>query len=139
MINRTKTILLMGILLYSALTQASENIVRATNLGSTMWSELRQGKLADTIVEFREGDELPVTLEAHGDLLESRATSPSYIRVKKNFWLRVDENIVAISLDSKTFKNLRDVLTGSLEVGTGSGQNGGMAEAINIAFKAFLK
>jgi hypothetical protein len=132
-------LLVMGILLLSGVAQAGGKVVRATDMGTTMWSDLTKGKLGDVVVEFRQGDELPVTFEAQGDLIETRQTSMSYVGIKRNFWLRLSQNDVEISLDGTTFKKLNEVLTGSLEAGAGSAQNGGVADAITIMFKAFLK
>lgn len=132
-------LLVVGVLLLSGVAQASGKVVRATEMGTTMWSDLTKGKLGDVVVEFRQGDELPVTFEAQGDLIETRQTSVSYVGIKRNFWLRLSQKDVEISLDGMTFKKLNDVLTGSLEAGAGSAQNGGVADAISIMFKAFLK
>lgn len=132
-------LLVMGMLLLSGAAQASGKVVRATDMGTTIWSDLTKGKLGDVVVEFRQGDELPVTFEAQGDLIETRQTSVSYVGIKKNFWLRLSQNDVEISLDGTTFKKLNEVLTGSLEAGAGSAQNGGVADTITIMFKAFLK
>lgn len=38
-----------------------------------------------------------------------------------------------------TFKKLNEVLTGSLEAGARSAQNGGVVDSVNILFKTFLK
>ncbi|HMN67400.1 MAG TPA: hypothetical protein PKC28_02580 [Bdellovibrionales bacterium] len=132
-------LLVVGVLLLSGVAQASGKVVRATEMGTTMWSDLTKGKLGDVVVEFRQGDELPVTFEAQGDLIETRQTFVSYVGIKGNFWLRLSQNDVEISLDGTTFKKLNEVLTGSLEAGAGSAQNGGVADAITIMFKAFLK
>lgn len=137
--NMKMKLLVMGVLLLSGVAKASGKVVRATEMGTTMWSDITKGKLGDVIVEFRQGDELPVTFEAQGDLIETRQTSVSYVGIKKNFWLRLSQNDVKISLDGTTFKRLNEVLTGSLEAGAGSAQNGGVADAITIMFKAFLK
>lgn len=85
------------------------------------------------------GDELPITFEAQGDLIETRQASISYVTVKMNFWIQLSQNNIQISLDGITFKNLNDTLTGSLEAGTGTDQNDGHAKSLNIMFKAFLK
>jgi hypothetical protein len=136
---RRMKFVLVGMLLLSGVVHASGKVVRATDMGATMWSDLTHGKLGDVVVEFHQGDDLPVTFEAQGDLMETRQTSVSYVGIKKNFWLRLSQNNVEISLDGTTFKKMGDVLTGSLEAGAGSAQNGGVADAINIVFKAFLK
>lgn len=130
---------MVGVLFFAGVAQASGKVMRATDMGATMWSDLTSGKLGDVVVEFRQGDELPVTFEAEGDLIETRKASVSYVGIKKNFWLRLSQNDIEISLDGTTFKKLNKVLTGSLEAGAGSAQNGNVADAINIVFKAFLK
>lgn len=130
---------LVGMLVLSGAAQATGKVVRATDMGPTMWSDLTHGKMGDVVVEFRQGDDLPVTFEAQGDLMETRQTSVSYVGIKKNFWLRLSQNNVEISFDGTKFKKIGDVLSGSLEAGAGSAQNGGVADAINIGFKAFLK
>ena len=137
--NMKMTFIMVGMFLLSIASQASGKVIRATEMGATMWSDLSRGKLGDVVVEFRQGDELPMSFEAQGDLVETRQTSVSYVGIKKNFWLRLSQNNVEISLDGATFKKMSDVLTGSLEAGAGLAQNGGVADAINVVFKAFLK
>lgn len=132
-------LLVAGVLLLSGVAQAKGKVIRAADMGTTMWSDFTKGKLGDVVVEFRQGDELPITFEAQGDLIETRQTSVSYVGIKRNFWLRLSQKDVEISSDGTTFKKLNDVLTGTLEVGAGSAQNGGVADAITIMFKAFLK
>lgn len=132
-------LLVVGLLLLSGVAQAGGKVVRATDMGTSFWSDLTKGKLGDVVVEFRQGDELPVTFVAQGDLIETRQTSVSYVGIRKNFWLRLRQNSLEISLDGTIFKKPNEVLTGSLEAGAGSAQNGGVVDTINIMFKAFLK
>ncbi len=137
--NMKLAFVIAGMLLLSNASHASGKAVRATEMGPTVWADLSSGKLGEMTVEFRQGDELPISFEAQGDLFETKQTAINYIGIKKNFWLRLSQNDVHISLDGITFKKLSDVLTGSLEAGAGSAQSGGVADAINIVFKAFLK
>lgn len=136
--NKIK-VLMLTIMLMSGVSQASGKIIRATEMGSSLWFDLSQGKLNNVTVEFRQGDELPVSLEAQGDLMETRQTSVSYVTIKKNFWIRLSQSQIEISFDGITFKKFNEALKGSLDVGTGSESNGGAANSINIIFKAFLK
>lgn len=128
-----------GFVLLATSAQAGPRTVRATDMAPSMWSDLAEGRLGDMVIEFRQNDELPVSFEAQGDLLETRRTSVSYVGIKKNFWLRLSQNDVEISFDGASFKKLNESLTGSIEAGAGTGQAGGVANAINIVFKAFLK
>jgi hypothetical protein len=137
--NVKVTIAMLAMMFLTGSAQAGPKVIRATELGPTMWSDLNLGKLGDVVVEFRQGDYLPVTFVAQGDLIETRQFSVSYVGVKRNFWLQLNQNNVEISLDGTTFRKISDVLTGALEAGAGSAQNGGLADAINITFKALLK
>ena len=132
-------IVLTGMLVLTGAVPASAKVVRATEMGSSMWSDLTKGKLDEVTVEFRQGDELPVAFEAQGDLMETRQTSVSTVGIKRNFWLKLSQNDIVISMDGTTFKKLNEVTSGSLEAGAASATNGGVADAINIVFKAFLK
>lgn len=135
-----KCLLVMACLfLMASSAHGSAKVIRATAVGASLWSDLASGKLGNIIVEFRQGDELPVTFEAQGDLIESKQTAVNFIEVKRNFWLQLKKSTVEISLDGVAFKKLSDVLTGSLEAGARAPESGGIAESINIVFKAFLK
>jgi hypothetical protein len=136
--TKVKSVLLAAcVLLMAGVSEAKT--VRATEMNGTLWSNLSKGALSDIIIEFRQGDELPVNLTAEGDLMETTQTATSYIGIKRNFWLKVQNTKIQISLDGTNFKEMNEVLSGSIEAGAGSDQNGGIANAINVAFKAFLK
>lgn len=136
--KKAKTILMAGCLLLFAGASEAKTI-RATEMNSSLWSSLQSGSLNEIVIEFRQGDELPVNLTAEGDLMETTQSATSYIGVKRNFWLKVQQDKIQISLDGTNFKKMNEVLTGSLQAGTGSDQSGGIANAINVMVKAFLK
>lgn len=140
MTNTKKALLILGIFLLSGASQgAGERVIRATDLGPKIWSYLASEKEDDLLIEFRQGDEIPVSFEAHGDLIETRQTALNTVVVKKSFWLRLSQNTIEMSLDGRTFKTLSETLEGTLQLGTGSAQNGGVANAITILFKGSLK
>jgi hypothetical protein len=93
----------------------------------------------ELVIEFRRGDELPVNLLAEGDLIETTKPATSYVGVKKDFWLRMKNSDVQISFDGQNFSAIKDTLNGSIEAGAGTGMSGGIANAINLVFKAQLK
>jgi hypothetical protein len=136
--NNLKSTLIVGacILLFAGLSEAKT--IRATELGEALWSNLSKGDLDGMIVEFHEGDELPVNLSAEGDLLETTRSASSFVAVKKNFWIKAKQNKLRISFDGATYKDITDALTGSIGAGAGTGQ-GGPANGINLSFKATLK
>ena len=111
--------------------------VRATELKNVLQSGWAKTIPNGTVVEFRQGDQLPVALQFEGDFLETTQASQGYVAVKRNFWILVDQNQVQVSLDGTTFKNMDEVASGSLSAGAGS--DSGPADAINIAFKWMLK
>ena len=130
--------IIMGIGLVGA---AHAKTIRATEMNSSLWSQFAAGATAaeEVTVEFRHGDELPVSFGAEGDFLETTRTGTSYVSVKRNFWLKLQKNEVQISLDGSTFKQMKEVVAGSFAAGASSEQNGGTANAINLVLKANLK
>ncbi len=136
--NKVKTII-MGMCLLMLAGAAEAKTIRATELSSSFGSQVSKGSAGDITVEFHQGDELPVTFAAQGDLLETTKPAVSYIGVKRDFWLKLEQNNLQISLDGTSFKDIKDVLSGSFTAGAGSEQNGGIASAINLAFQAYLK
>ncbi len=139
MSNVKMILLTAGMLLFVNATYANRRVIRAPEVNTLLWSDLKAGKLTEVVIEFRQGDELPVTFEAQGDLIETRQNTMGFLGIKKNFWLRFSKNSVEISMDGISFKKFNEVLTGQIEVGAGSAQNGGVADAINILFKASIK
>ncbi|MBK9322703.1 MAG: hypothetical protein IPM97_07115 [Bdellovibrionaceae bacterium] len=118
---------------------AQARTIRATDLSSSIWTEIGKGKLSDVTIEFKQGDELPVSFSAEGDLFQTTQTSVGYVGIKKNFWIKLQNNNILMSLDNSNFKDIKEVISGSFEAGTDADQNGGLANALNLALKAFLK
>lgn len=128
-----------GVLILIAGAPAYSKTVRATEIDSSTWAALEApGHHEETIIEFRQGDQLPVSLSAEGDLLETNQASVGTIGVKRNFWIRVVKNDVEISFDGTSYKAFKDALTGSFQAGAGN-PAGGIANSISLAFKAYLK
>lgn len=134
---KTKIALLAIGVLLSNLAEAKT--IRATEMNSSLWSRLMAGAAEELVVEFRQGDELPVSFSAEGDLLETSRVGVSYVSVKRNFWLKIQGDTLEMSLDGAAFKPVKDMVSGSFTAGAGSEQNGGIANAINFGLKANLK
>jgi hypothetical protein len=112
--------------------------IRATDLDSKEWSHFFAGEYNDWIIEFRQGDEIPVSLTAEGDFFETNQIHSTPLYIKKNFWLKInDKKGVLASLDGTNFQPLPQFATGTLTVGAGS-QNG-VANGINMNIKAIQK
>lgn len=113
--------------------------LRATDLDSATWTKVFSGQIQNLIVEFHQGDELPVTVSAEGDFFETLRTQPTPLSIKKNFWLKVNQDSLLVSLDGNDFKPLPQVASGTLAFGTGAGDSGGRANLLNINLKAYQK
>lgn len=135
-----KTVITMivtfGLLIVSG---AEAKTLRATEMNSSLWQRLSAGSAEELVVEFHQGDELPVSFNAAGDLLETSRAGVSYISVKRNFWIKLKNNDVQISFDGNTYKAIKESLTGSLSLGAGADENGGIANTINVGFEAKVK
>lgn len=131
--KQTLTVLL-GILLTAA---ASAKNIRATEWGANVWSELSKKARAELTVEFRQGDELPVSFTSEGDFLETSQAGVSYVKVKRDFWLKIVGDNVQMSLDGANYKPIHDTIKGSFNAGTTPVQ--GAANAINLVLSAYLK
>lgn len=129
--------LLAGVLVLLLAVNAKAKTVRATEMGREIWSQISSGDKSELIVEFRLGDELPVSFSAEGDFLETSRTGVSYVLIKRNFWLKLTGNQVEMSLDGTTYKPIQDAIKGSFSAGAGSGS--GSANAINLALSAYIK
>lgn len=122
------------------LAAGTSKAIRATELNGSIWNDFEQGLISDLLVEFRAGDRLPVTLEAQGDLIETTETAPSYVVVKRPFWVKVGQRDILMSLDGTLFKPIQEMARGSFTAGASSDQGGGgVASAIQLLFKAYLR
>ncbi|MCB9027382.1 MAG: hypothetical protein H6625_13755 [Bdellovibrionaceae bacterium] len=113
--------------------------IQATEMNSDLWAKLTAGMSSELIVEFRQGDELPVAFSSKGDFLETVQVGTSYVEVKRDFWLKLKGNDVLMSLDGATYKPISDITTGSFSAEASSGSNGGPANAINLVLESYLK
>lgn len=114
-------------------------ILRATELNDRSIAEILKMNSEEVIVEFRKSDEIPLVFKAEGDLLETTHPAINYVTVKKDFWIKLVGNDLQISFDNNQFKNISEVLTGSIQAGAGLDQNLGVANSINILFRALKK
>ena len=114
-------------------------VVRATKLSPQIWAQFHKGEIARLQVEFRQGDEIPVMLNAEGDLLETSESNPSYVTVKQGFWVQMKQDDIEVSLDGTNYKPFKEAIAGTITAGTSSDQQRGVASAINLGFKLLLK
>jgi hypothetical protein len=137
--QQLKIIAFTGLFITSLFATAQTKLIRANEISSDQLTEIFQKNSQGITVEFRQGDEIPISFSAEGDLLETSKPSVSYLRVKKNFWIKMLNNDVTLSLDGISFKPLNQVIAGSFSAEAGAGQAGLPVSAIELTLKALLK
>lgn len=114
--------------------------LRATDLDNATWSRFFAGKLPEVLIEFRQGDRLPVTLTAEGDFFETQNPQSTPLNIKKDFWMKVVNNDVQFSLNGTDFKPLPQMAKGQFNVGANADDSsGGRANGINMNIQAYQK
>ncbi|WP_413289800.1 hypothetical protein [Bdellovibrio sp. HCB337] len=126
-----------ALILVATLSEAQT--MRASDLDANTWAKVFNGQMQGVVIEFRRGDTLPVNFTAEGDFFETQRTQPSYLNIKKDFWMMVVKKDVLFSLDGTNYKPLPQVASGTLQVGTGADENGGRANFLNVNLSAFQK
>lgn len=135
----TMVIAISALVLVTHFTESQSKTLRAGNMTAAQWGLLNSGNPQNIVVEFRAGDEIPVSFSSEGDLLETIQTGVSYVKVKQSFWLRLDKNDIQMSLDGASFKDLKDMVSGSFNAGAGSTNLGIPINTIQMTLKANLK
>ena len=91
-------------------------IVRAADLGKVHRESLRQ----PLVVEFDEGDTLPLAFSLDGPFIKTAADAPTIpLRVVRHFYLRIDDRGLRASLDGKNF-DAKPAAPGQFRIGVGS-------------------
>lgn len=133
---------ILTLLLCLTVTANAESSIRVSKLSPELIAKIQKGEVENLVVEFKEGDRLPVNLKAEGDLFESVDSNPTFVEVKKDFYVKVTGSNIHMSFDGINFKPINELLRGSVSVGANS-DNGNTenfpASVINVVFSAFLK
>ena len=91
------------------------------------------------VAEFRQGDQIPVSFLAEGDLIETSQSAVNYVVVKRTFWLKKENDEIMISLDGTNFKPFKELSTLQLSASAESSDKSGIINTISLAVKAKLK
>jgi hypothetical protein len=134
-----KAIIIAAAIFLSALANAQPNVIRATDLKGMDFNQISTQVFNGIVIEFREGDELPMNFKVSGDLLESRQAPITYITIKKSFWLKADmvKNEVLVSFDGHHYKKFQEALSGKITAGTTP--DNGVADSIQVELEANVK
>ncbi len=125
------TMLMAATLTLGAGANADSLEVSTSNIFSQ--SELSKSFHKGTTVRFHRGDEIPLSFTTGGDLIESTQLAETSVVVKRDFWIRIQNDMVLFSLDGKAFKPFMDSVTGQFEVK--SETNGGFSLGLQSHLK----
>jgi hypothetical protein len=132
----TSALIVGSLLAGSSFAEAASKNYRAQQMSPELWAQAVKENAA---VEFRQGDEVPLSFTSEGDFLETTQPGLMYLRVKRSFWMRLANNIPEVSLDGTQFRPFNEVATGSLAAGVNSSDPSLPVNAINVVFKSYLK
>jgi hypothetical protein len=107
--------------------------IRAIEMKSSDWVELKKLCSEEVVVEFRKGETVPITFNAGGDLLETKHPTVTEFSVKQDFWVRIQNNNFQLSVDGYNFTPFTDLLRGSISLGADDAGN------FTAGFDAYLK
>jgi hypothetical protein len=116
-------------------TNAFGKTLRPADLSEKELQNFFKGQTSD-VIEFREGDQIPVVLKAECDILESTSPAPTMVEVKKGFYLKFEDEQLLMSWDGGDFKPYRDLIAGKLEV---KANESSPVSGVDIIFGAFIK
>lgn len=130
-------VLLIAVIFIIFASISDARVVRATEMGKEAFEQLTKASTNDFIVEFRSGDVIPLQFSAEGDLFEAAPNQLSSLKIKKTFWLKIEEDKIKISFDGGHFSELKDAISGGL--GVGLNNQGGATNPLEVSLKAFIK
>jgi hypothetical protein len=136
------TVFIGALLLNTSLIAGEIAPIRVQNLTAEYLSKIQKGEITNTIIEFIEGDQLPINIKAEGDLFESMNNNPTFVEVKKHFFVKIMNSTITMSFDGTIFKPIQELLGGTLSVDASSSNNDNLdfpASVINLVFNAFIK
>ena len=109
--------------------------IRATNLNSVIVSDLLLSKKTH-VVEFRQGDQVPLNFKADGDLFDSKNDFDNILNIKRTFFIKVSQNNISLSMDGNVYKPIKEAIKGNLSVGSEASPIPGI---IQVLLEVYLK
>jgi hypothetical protein len=110
-------------------TGPAPRVLRASELQGA--AELAPGQ--PLIIEFQPGDSLPLEVALRGPLLQSaEGAQPIRLVAKQRFFLRLDGDGIATSLDGKDF-SADSLSKGSMQFGIGASRERGAHASLTLA------
>lgn len=138
-----KMIVLMGAILLNSSVMAGTIVpINSIKLTAEYLSKIQKGEVENAVIEFIEVDRLPINIKAEGDLFDSVDSNPTFVVVKKHFFVKIMKNNITMSFDGVIFKSIKELLSGSLAVNASSSNGDAQnfpVSVINVVFSAFIK
>ena len=103
--------------------RAAPEVVRFSHLTPAQFEQIMAGE-ANTVVEFRSGDLLPLEILVNGNLLVTESTATAPLKVADTFFLRVDDAEIELSRDGVVFLPFREAISGRLSLSATSSDDG---------------
>lgn len=97
---------------------AAPRKVLFSELSKNEFTKILKGNPTNLIIEFTQGDHIPVTITASGDLFEFSDIESQNLAVKRTFFLNFTEmpNLL-MSWNGEKFVPFRELVSGSYEIG----------------------
>jgi hypothetical protein len=83
------------------------------------------------IIEFHEGDVLPLDIVVAGDVIASAEGASVPLTAKRTFFLRLDTKGLKLSLDGKDF-DTKPIVPGSFQFGVGATKAAGTRASLRV-------
>lgn len=87
--------------------------------------------------EFKEGDTLPITFKASGDLFSIEST-PQTLTFLKHIYVRATKKDILFSLNQKDWQPLNHIFTGSIDAKVNQDSEGDAAAYIHLVANSIL-
>lgn len=120
-----RLVLVTTLLLAGCAARPAPPVLRASEIGKLDTSAPIPNRLP-LVILFEKGDRIPLSVTIGGPLVQTPATlTPIQLEVRRRFFLRLDEDGMATSLDGETYGDV--VAPGSFAIGVGATKDGPMA------------
>lgn len=102
----------------TTLHYAQADVLRWADLTDEHWKLLEDKKMDEIILEFRKDEKIPIEFSILGDLLQTEKQEPkTVLQVQRNFWVKFDNDQIALSLNGEQFQPIPDLLSGVIHLG----------------------
>jgi len=131
-------IMIAALLVVSFSSNVFAKNIRATELSNTLIAQLLTDKNKNYVVEFRSGDQIPLNFEAKGDLFDSTENINNVLNIKKDFFIKIANDTVSISLNGSNYLSLNDAISGNFSLGSDI-DHSQIPEVIKVMLAVHLK